>query len=277
MTLRLAPNRPFSVQDAAVQGDAVQNAAAQTRPVRPHSAMILAAGLATRMRPLTSETAKPLLTLGGRTLLDHALDHLVAEDVRTVVVNAFWQADKVIAHLATRAAPPRTTVSRETELLDTGGGVRDARPLLGADPFFVINGDAFWLNGPASALGRLTQALTDAVDIVLLVHRTCQVHAETGHGDFALNQLGVPRRRREREIVPYLFAGIALMRPSALEDMQAGAFSMNRAWDRAMEAGRLRAVVHDGIWFHLSTPPDLDAAETVLKARLTGDARWPWR
>jgi N-acetyl-alpha-D-muramate 1-phosphate uridylyltransferase len=245
--------------------------------IRPHSAMILAAGLATRMRPLTNETAKPLLTLGGRTLLDHALDHLVVEDVTTVVVNAFWQADKVVAHLADRPPPPKTVAVRETTLLETGGGVRHALKQLGPDPFFVINGDAFWLNGPTPALRRLTRAFTDDVDVVLLVHRTFQVHAETGPGDFAVNQLGVPRRRRVREVVPYIFAGASLMRPGLLDGMPDGSFSLNRAWDVAIETGRIRAVVHDGIWFHLSTPADLAEAEQVLEARITGDVRWPWR
>jgi MurNAc alpha-1-phosphate uridylyltransferase len=103
------------------------------------------------------------------------------------------------------------------------------------------------------------------------------VHAETGFGDFALNQLGVPRRRREREIAPYIFAGVSLMRPALLDGMPGGAFSLNVAWNRAIEAGRIRAVVHDGIWFHLSTPADLAEAEQVLEARVTGDVRWPWR
>jgi MurNAc alpha-1-phosphate uridylyltransferase len=239
--------------------------------------MILAAGLATRMRPLTNETAKPLLTLDGRTLLDHALDHLRDQEVRRVVVNAFWQADRVIAHLARREPPPETIPVRETRLLDTGGGVRNALPLLGDDPFYVINGDAFWINGPTPALARLAAALVPGVDFVLLVHRTFQVQAATGFGDFALNQLGVPRRRREREIVPYIFAGASLMRPSLLDGMPDGPFSLNLAWDRAMTAGRIRAVVHDGIWFHLSTPADLAAAEQMLEARVTGDVRWPWR
>lgn len=240
------------------------------------TAMILAAGLATRMRPLTDETAKPLLTLGGRTLLDHALDHLHAEGVATVVVNAFWQTGKIVSHLAHRPAPPKTIAIRETALLDTGGGVRNARAQLGPDPFFVINGDAFWLNGPIPALTRLARALQDDVDVVLLVHRTFQVHAETGLGDFAVSQLGVPRRRREREVVPYIFAGASLMRPHLLDLMPEGAFSLNHVWDRAMETGRIRAVVHDGIWFHLSTPADLAEAELVLEARVTGDVRWPW-
>ncbi|HEY3848147.1 MAG TPA: nucleotidyltransferase family protein [Acetobacteraceae bacterium] len=244
---------------------------------RPHSAMILAAGLATRMRPLTNETAKPLLTLGGKTLLDHALGHLAEAGVATVVVNAFWHADKVVAHLAHHQPPPQTLAIRETTLLDTGGGVRHAMAALGADPFYVINGDAFWLNGPTPALRRLATSLTDDVDVALLVHRTFQVHAETGLGDFAVSQLGVPRRRRVREVVPYIFAGASLMRPGLLDGMPDGAFSLNRAWDRAIGAGRIRAVVHDGIWFHLSTPADLAEAEQVLEARITGDVRWPWR
>ncbi len=245
--------------------------------IRPQTAMILAAGLATRMRPLTQETAKPLLQLGGRTLLDHALDHLVAEGVTSVVVNAFWQADKVVAHLSGRPKPPRTMVVREAGLLDTGGGVRNAREELGSEPFFVINGDAFWLNGPTPALRRMAQALKDDVDVVLLVHRTFQVHAETGMGDFALSQLGAPRRRRAREVVPYIFAGASLMRPHLLDCSPEGPFSLNAVWDRTIEAGRIRAVVHDGIWFHLSTPADLAQAEQVLEARITGDVRWPWR
>jgi N-acetyl-alpha-D-muramate 1-phosphate uridylyltransferase len=245
--------------------------------VSPHSAMVLAAGLATRMRPLTSTTAKPLLTLGGRTLLDHALDHLVDAGVQTVAVNAHWQAEAVASHLAHRPYPPRTVLLREEHLLETGGGVRAALSILGADPFFVVNGDAFWLNGPILALRRLAAAFDDSVDCVLLVQRTSHVHADVGYGDFALDKWGIPRRRNEREIVPYIYAGVQLIHPRLLKGMPEGAFSMNRAWDIALAAGRLRAVVHDGIWFHLSTPPDLEEAEQILEARVTGDARWPWR
>ncbi|HEY0185835.1 MAG TPA: nucleotidyltransferase family protein [Rhodopila sp.] len=244
---------------------------------QPHSAMVLAAGLGTRMRPLTASTAKPLLTLGGRTLLDHAIDHLEDAGVTTVVVNAHWQADAVAAHLAHRPPSPRTVLLREEHLLETGGGVRAALTLLGADPFFVVNGDAFWLNGPISALSRLAMAFDDTVDGVLLVQRTAHVHADVGLGDFSIDKWGQPRRRGEREVVPYIYAGVQLIHPRLLNQMPEGAFSMNRAWDIALEAGRLRAVVHDGIWFHLSTPPDLAEAEQILEARVTGDARWPWR
>jgi N-acetyl-alpha-D-muramate 1-phosphate uridylyltransferase len=243
----------------------------------PRTAMVLAAGLGTRMRPLTDATAKPLLTLGGRTLLDHALDHLRAAGVETVAVNAHWRADAVAAHLAHRPSPPGTVLLREQRLLETGGGVRAALAILGTDPFFVVNGDAFWLNGPLPALLRLVAAFDHSVDGVLLVQRTSHVHADVGLGDFALDKWGVPRRRKEREVVPYIYAGVQLIHPRLLKGMPEGAFSMNRAWDSALAAGRLRAVVHDGIWFHLSTPPDLAEAEQILEARITGDARWPWR
>ena len=243
---------------------------------RPHTAMVLAAGLGTRMRPLTDHTAKPLLPLRGKALIDHALDRLAEVGVSSVVVNAFWQADKVEAHMAERTERPACTVRREDALLDTGGGVRAALPLLGRDPFYVVNGDAFWVDGPTPALTRLAAAFDDGVDGVLLVHRTAHVLGEVGSGDFALDAWGTPRRRAEREIVPYMYAGVQLISPSLLRNAPHGSFSLNRAWDEAMAAGRLRAVVHDGLWFHLSTPPDLDEAEDVLRARWAGDARLPW-
>ena len=242
----------------------------------PTRAMVLAAGLGTRMRPLTETTAKPLLTLGGQTLLDHSLDRLAEAGVTNVVVNAFWQGGKVVEHIAARRAPPSCTVRREVALLDTGGGVRDALPMLGDAPFYVVNGDAFWIDGPAPMLRRLARAFDDTVDCVLLVHRTANVLGEVGPGDFTLDKLGVPTRRQERHVAPYLYAGVHLIAPALLRDFPAAAFSMNAVWDQAMATGRLRAVVHDGLWFHLSTPPDLIAANTVLNARWAGDARLPW-
>lgn len=244
--------------------------------LRPRTAMVLAAGRGTRMRPLTERTPKPLLPLGGRPLLDHALDRLHEVGVQTVVVNAFWQPDRLAEHLDRRSAagqPPHTILRREETLLETGGGVRAALDLLGDGPFYVVNGDAFWLDGPRPALERLAEAWSDDVDGVLLVHRTFQVHAEVGFGDFVVDKWGALRRRTEREIVPYIYAGLQLISPALLADTPDGAFSMNIAWDQAMERGRLRAVVHDGLWFHLSTPPDLGEAESVLQARLTGETR----
>jgi MurNAc alpha-1-phosphate uridylyltransferase len=242
----------------------------------PKTAMVLAAGLGTRMRPLTDRNAKPLLPLGGQTLLDHALDRLLAAGVTRVVVNAHWQADLVQRHLARRSSGPEIKLLREDTLLDTGGAVAAALNAghLGPEPFYVINGDAFWLDGPHATLLRLHKNFDPAeIDAVLLVHRTHQVHAEVGFGDFAVDKWGVVRRRAEREIVPYIYAGVQLMSPSLFEGAPAGAFSTNIQWDRAIARGRLRAVVHDGLWFHLSTPSDLAEAEFQLQAKATGETR----
>jgi MurNAc alpha-1-phosphate uridylyltransferase len=235
--------------------------------------MLLAAGLGTRMRPLTDRLPKPLLPLGGKALIDHALDRLEEAEVETVVVNVHWQADQVAAHLA-RRSKPRTILLREPALLDTGGSVKAALNLLGEDPFFVVNGDAFWVDGPVPALARLATVFDpESLDGALLVHRAFQVHADVGFGDFAVDAWGALRRRREREVVPYVYAGLQIIAPKLLAGMPDDQFSINRAWDAAMAAGRLRAVVHDGLWFHLSTPSDLSEAESILQARLTGDAR----
>lgn len=241
--------------------------------LRPTTAMVLAAGLGLRMRPLTEATAKPLLPLGGRPLIDHALDHLVGVGVETVVVNAFWQTDRLAAHLAGRTRP-RIILRRETTLLDTGGGVRAALDVLGEAPFYVVNGDAFWLNGPRPALTRLAEAFDPGqLDAVLLVYRTAHVHAEVGLGDFMVDKLGRPRRRGEREVVPYLYAGVQLVSPALFAGAPDGPFSMNLLWDRAIAADRVRAVVHDGLWFHLSTPDDLSDAKSVLHLRQAGKSR----
>ena len=179
--------------------------------------MLLAAGLGTRMRPLTDATAKPLLPLGGRPLIDHALDHLVEAGVETVVVNAFWQADRLAAHLA---APPRSRAS------SCGARPRCWIPAAACAPrwmrsapapFYVVNGDAFWLNGPRPALaGWPRRSIPAGWTRVLLVYRTVQVHAEVGFGDFVVDKWGGLRRRGEREVVPYVYAGVQLVSPGAV-------------------------------------------------------------
>jgi MurNAc alpha-1-phosphate uridylyltransferase len=245
----------------------------------PRAAMLLAAGLGTRMRPLTETTAKPLLPLAGRTLIDHALDRLAGAGVADVVVNAHWHADLVGQRLDARRAegdPPNTILRHETSLLDTGGAVHAALAdgLLGTEPIYVVNGDAFWLDGPASALRRLAAAFDPARhDVVLLVHRTFQVSADVGAGDFFLDPWGLPRRPRELEVVPYVYAGVQIVSPGLLTGPDPGAYSMNRVWDHAIATGRIEAVVHDGLWFHLSTPTDLDEAETSLRERVVGETR----
>ena len=242
--------------------------------IRPRTAMLLAAGLGTRMQPLTRATAKPLLPLGGRPLLDHALDRLEAAGVDTVVVNAHWHSERMAAHLAARPRPPRIVLRHELALLDTGGSVAAALDALGDGPFYIVNGDAFWLDGPTPALDRLAAAWDgDAADGALLAHRSFQVLADVGRGDFAIDPWGLVRRPVEREIVPYVFAGVQLASAALFATAPDGPFSMNLLWDQAIAAGRLRAVVHDGLWFHLSTPPDLARAESSLHDRATGEAR----
>ena len=239
-------------------------------------AMLLAAGLGMRMRPLTEHTAKPLLPLGGRALLDHALDRLALAGVTRVVVNTHWQSALVQSHLARRSGGPEVILQPERTLLDTGGAVAVALAAgaLRRAPFFVINGDSFWLDGPSPALERMATAFDPAtLDGLLLVHRSFQVHGDTGRGDFAVDPWGVLRRRRERELAPYIYAGVQLAIPALYADPPAPPFSANIVWDRAIEAGRLRAVVHDGLWFHLSSPRDLSDAEVALHDNETGETR----
>lgn len=231
-------------------------------------AMVLAAGLGTRMRPLTDDRPKPMLDLGGRSLLDHALDRLAAAGVTQAVVNAHWRADQIAEAMSLREHPC-VALQREEVLLETGGGVARALPLLGDAPFAVVNGDAFWLDGPTPALTRLAAAFDAAqMDALLLMVRTTQVEGAVGQGDFLLDPLGRMRRPKEREIAPYLYAGVQILSPALFDGAPGGAFSLNRLYDRAIENGRLFGLVHDGVWFHLSTPEDLRYAEETLRAGL---------
>lgn len=235
--------------------------------IAPTHAMVLAAGLGTRMRPLTDDRPKPLLPLEGRSLLHHAMDRLRDAGISRLVVNSHWFAEQVTDAVEAYGAVPPPTVLRETVLLETGGGVKAALPHLGPDPFVVVNGDAFWLDGPNAALRRMFGAFDPAeMDALLLLVRTSQVDGETGRGDFLLDPLGRARRPKEREIAPYLFGGVQILTAALFEGMPEGPFSLNRVYDRAIENGRLYGLVHDGAWFHLSTPRDLSNAEQLLRA-----------
>ncbi len=239
---------------------------------RPRVAMVLAAGLGTRMRPLTTTTAKPLLPVAGRSLLHRILDHLARAGVERVVVNTHWQREAVRTALAERRDLD-IVESHEETLLDTGGAVVKALPLVGEAPFYIVNGDAFWLDGASPALLRLAGAFDPVrLDAVLLVYRAAFLPRYTGFGDFALDPWGRVRRPREREIVPYLYAGVQLASPSLFAHAPEGPFSANLLWDRAIAADRLRAVVHDGMWLHLSTPEDIADAEQALAGRVSAFA-----
>ena len=232
--------------------------------------MLLAAGLGLRMRPLTGTTPKPLLLLHGRSLLDRALDRMAEAGLEQVVVNAHWLAGQVAAAVAARSGPPCVLQDETALLLETGGGVTRALPLLGPGPFAVVNGDSVWLDGPTPALRRLAAAFDPAeMDGLLLLVRAAQVEGEIGRGDFLMDPLGRLRRPREREIAPYVFAGVQILSPALFEGAPAGTpFSLNRLYDRAIASGRLWGLVHDGVWFHLSTPADLDRANAAMDAGL---------
>ena len=228
--------------------------------------MVLAAGLGTRLRPITDTIPKPLVEINGRSLIDHALDRLALAGVERVVVNIHYKAAMIAAHLARRDSP-RIQLSNETELLDTGGGVARALPLLG-EAFFAVNSDVFWLDGEAPALLRLAAAFNPAAtDAVLLLQRTATAVGYDGNGDYFLDVSGNPRRRREGEVAPYLFAGIQLLHRRLFDEVPGPVFSLVWLFDRAEAAGRLAAIVHDGEWCHVGTPEGLALTRERLASR----------
>ncbi|MBV8935744.1 MAG: nucleotidyltransferase family protein [Alphaproteobacteria bacterium] len=232
-----------------------------TRP--PRTAMVLAAGLGTRLRPVTETTPKPLIEINGRTLLDHTIDRLALAGVERVVVNVHYKAAMIAEQLA-RRHHPRIEISREAELLDTGGGVAAALPLLD-EAFFVVNSDVLWLDGREPALQRLAAAFdSERTDAVLLLQHVVAAVGYEGSGDYFLDRAGSPSRRGEREAAPFLFAGLQLLHRRAFAGISDRIFSLVRLFDLAERAGRLRAVVHDGEWYHIGTPQGLAATRERL-------------
>jgi MurNAc alpha-1-phosphate uridylyltransferase len=236
------------------------------------TAVILAAGLGLRMRPLTLTTPKPLLLLEGRPILLHSIARLQAAGVQRIIVNAHHLSAQIFAAVA---KIPGVTVRFEPELLDTGGALAAmlAEGLLaGAKSFFVVNGDIFWVDGPGDTLLRLAAAFDPAaMDGILLLARTACVIAQTGQGDFLWPRDGALQRRGERDVAPYVYAGVQITNAAFFMAAPPPPFSMNLLWDRALAAGRLGAIVHDGLWFHLSAPEDLARASAVLEARQVGN------
>lgn len=230
----------------------------------PETAMILAAGFGTRMRPLTDTMPKPLVPVAGVPLIDRIIDRLADAGVRRIVVNAHYKAGMLADHLAART--PEILLSYEPALLDTGGGIKNALALLG-ETFFVVNSDILWLDGRVSPLHRLARIWDEErLDGLLLVQRTTTALGYDGPGDFIVAPDGGLRRRKEREIAPHLFAGIQLLHRRLFDAAPGGAFSLNLLWDRAIADGRLAAMVHDGEWYHVGTPAARAAAEERLLA-----------
>jgi MurNAc alpha-1-phosphate uridylyltransferase len=227
--------------------------------------MVLAAGLGLRMRPLTLTRPKPLLTVAGCTLLDHALDRLAEAGVETAVVNSHYLGEMIAAHLVGRIRP-RILPSPEPSLLETGGGPKAALGHFAGEPFIVVNADILWLDGAVPAVRRLAAAWDPAaMDALLLLMPVARAHGYHGPGDFRLGADGRPIRRGEAASAPLVFAGVHIIRPEAFANTPDGAFSANLVWDRAAAAGRLFGLVHDGEWFHVGTPQDLEATERWFK------------
>ena len=228
----------------------------------PQSAMILAAGLGLRMRPLTETMPKPLVPVAGRPLITHILEPLSRAGLTHVVVNAHYFAEQMQAFAKAWTNPP-LIISDETDLLlDSGGGVKKALPHLGSDPFYVLNADSFWIDGPRSNLRRMAEAWDPSrMDILLLVASGAQVTGYSGLGDFMLDADSRLTRRPERVMAPFVYAGVAIMTPELFADTPDGPFSLNLLFNRAIERERLFGLRLDGEWLHVGTPDAIAAAE----------------
>jgi N-acetyl-alpha-D-muramate 1-phosphate uridylyltransferase len=235
----------------------------------PKSAIVLAAGLGTRMRPYVGNIPKPLVQVYGKPLIDYALDRLAEAKIDRVVVNVHYLADTLERHLALRKAP-RVVISDERgELLGTGGGIVKALPKLGDAPFFLINSDTFWLDGIKPNLARLAKAFDgNTTDALLLLAPTTGSIGYSGRGDFAMAPDGRLRRRGEREVVPFVYAGAAILSPTLFTGAPAGAFPLTLLFDRAAERERLFGLRLEGLWMHVGTPEAVAAAEAALAAAM---------
>jgi MurNAc alpha-1-phosphate uridylyltransferase len=224
--------------------------------------MVLAAGIGQRMRPLTIAVPKPLITVAGRPLIDHSLDRLAEAGVETAVVNVHYLADLVRAHLARRRRPEIVISDESAALLDTGGGIAKALPLLGEEPFYLLNSDSFWIEGARANLDWLAAAWDGAaMDALIMLAPTVKAVGYHARGDFRMDPAGRLYRRGEREVVPFAYAGAAIIHPRLFEGCPAGAFSLNRLFDKAIEAGRLAGMRMDGLWLHVGTPEAIGEAE----------------
>jgi len=229
--------------------------------------MVLAAGIGARMRPVTERVPKPLITVGGRALIDHVLDRLAAAEVDVAVVNLHHFAGRIEQHLATRRRPRIVISDERAQLLDTGGGVVKALGLLGEAPFFHMNSDTIWIEGVRPNLDRLAAAFDETrMDGLLLLAATATSIGYDGRGDFALAPDGRLRRRGEREVVPFVYAGAAMFARAMFAGAPQGAFALPTLFDRAAQSGRLYGLRLEGVWMHVGTPEAIAQAEAAILA-----------
>ena len=233
----------------------------------PQSAMVLAAGFGQRMRPLTDKMPKPLVKVAGRALLDHVLDRLADAGVARAVVNVHYLAEQIERHVAARARPSITISDERAALLDTGGGVVKALPLLGNAPFFHINSDTIWIDSVQPNLTRLAEAFDPAtMDALLLLAPGAGSIGYAGRGDFTMAPDGRLTARAERDIAPFVYAGAAILAPRLFDGAPQGAFSLTKLFAKAIEAGRLHGLRLEGLWMHVGTPEAIAEAEDAISA-----------
>ncbi|WP_416899694.1 MAG: nucleotidyltransferase family protein [Minwuia sp.] len=234
-------------------------------PELPDSAMVLAAGYGLRLRPLTLSRPKPLVRVGGMTLIDRTLDRLAEAGIRRAVVNLHYRGDMLEAHLAQRTEP-EIVFAREEVLLDTGGGVLNALEHFGGAPFLAVNSDMIWRDGFGSTLQRMGRAFDpETMDALLLLMPTVFAIGYRGAGDFTMAPDGRLTRKRRGRVAPFLFTGIQILKPDLFEGMEVEPFSLNRIYDLAAERGRLFGIRHEGDWVDVGTRPALELAEAFLK------------
>lgn len=235
------------------------------KPLASDTAMILAAGLGKRMRPLTAAQPKPLVRVGGKALIDHALEKLDNAGVAKAVVNVHYLADALEGHMKVRKTGPAVTISDEREvLLETGGGMVKAAPML-PDPFFCLNSDNVWLDGPSDVFAELSQAWDpERMDALLLLVPHPRALNYRGEGDFHLDPAGKVSRRGKGRVAPFIYTGIQIVSHRLLRDAPEGPFSTNVLWSRAIEEGRLYGISHTGLWFEVGEPGAIKPTEAWL-------------
>jgi N-acetyl-alpha-D-muramate 1-phosphate uridylyltransferase len=240
---------------------------AEVRGEVPGTAMIMAAGLGKRMRPLTATKPKPLIEVNGKALLDHVIEKLRIAGVRKVVVNVHYLAEALEAHLTSRDHGLEIVISDERDLLlETGGGLVKAEPLIDSDPFLALNSDNLWIDGPADTLKLLASQWDDEkMDALLLLVPQARALNHKGMGDFHMDREGRIRRRERSHVAPFVFTGIQIVSKRLLRDSPDGPFSTNILWDRAIEEGRCFGAVHQGLWFDIGTPQAIRLTETALE------------
>jgi MurNAc alpha-1-phosphate uridylyltransferase len=231
----------------------------------PKLAFVFAAGLGTRMRPLTDRTPKPLIDVAGRPLIDYCLDRFADNGVETAIVNVHYLADQIEAHLATRTKPKIIISDERARLLDQGGGIKKARALIGDDPFYVCNTDAFWIEGPLSNLERLASAFDpERMDAILLVASTPGAVGVDWPGDFDMAKDGRLSRRDPQKVAPFVYTGVGILKPQLFDGVKEDAFKLAPFFWRAVDAGRLFGLRLDGLWLHVGRPETIAQAEAAI-------------